>query len=65
MIVNKITHGFVIQQFDDHSGRCIAQDFIAGDNVEWETISGEPISCPENETYQPFEMVQPALNPAQ
>ena len=51
----KITYGYVVQTFSD-KGICIAQEFIAGDQVEYENINGEPIDCPESEQYQPFEM---------
>lgn len=62
MLINKITVGFVIQQYDDHTGRCIRQEFIAGDQVDYETIAGIPISPLDNENYQPFDMVQPLHN---
>ena len=57
MKFQKITHGFVIQNFDDE-GNCTGQEFIAGDQVEYEDEQGEPIHCPEY-NYQPFHMVQP------
>ena len=63
MLINKITIGFVIQRYDDHTGNCIGQEFIAGDQVDYETLSGEPITpldFTEIEQYQPFDMVQPA-----
>lgn len=34
MIVRKITTGFVVQEFDEETGRCLTQEFIAGDQVE-------------------------------
>jgi len=55
---NKVTTGFVIQKYSkDNSGkfRCTSQEFIAGDDVQFETIKGEPIESPEHE-YQPFNM---------
>jgi hypothetical protein len=55
MKFQKITHGFVIQTFED--GKCIDQEFIAGDDCEYEA-NGEPIEQPDY-TYQPFNMVQP------
>ena len=43
MIVRKITTGFVVQQFDSDTGRCISQEFVAGEQVEWEDQKGNPI----------------------
>ena len=56
MKVNKITHGFVVQKFED--GKCIDQEFIAGDECEYETDEGV-VEEPDNITYHPFDMVQP------
>jgi hypothetical protein len=53
----KITTGFVIQTFDDN-GDCTNQEFVAGDQVEYEDIDGEPFDVPADH-YQPFEMIQP------
>ena len=62
MVYNKITHGFVIQQFNN-VGECIGQEFVAGDIVEYETEYGDPINVmdmPKNgDKYFPFEMEQP------
>ena len=55
---NKITTGFVCQKYrKDESGKfvCIHQEFIAGDDVQFENVSGAPIENPEHE-YQPFNM---------
>ena len=63
---NKITIGYVIQVFDTNTKTCIKQEFIAGDQVEWETVTGQPYDCDEEEhsfvfeMYQPYEMVQPS-----
>ena len=61
-MINKITTGFVVQQFDD-KGRCIEQEFIAGDEVDWEDENGETIPIEDqpdsDEWYYPFEMKQP------
>ena len=54
---NKITPGFVVQQFNGTS--CIRQEFLAGDQVDFEDLNGEAISTPDNAAYQPFTMVQP------
>lgn len=60
MIYNKITVGFVSQQYDSETGKCIFQEFIAGDEIEYEDENGNPVEdFPENEEYFPFEMEQP------
>jgi len=53
----KITHGYVIQTYNDQ-GECLEQEFVAGD-VEWETHDGEPCDPIENHEYQKFHMIQP------
>lgn len=55
---NKITTGFVCQKFrKNESGKsvCIHQEFIAGDDVQFETLKGDPVEAPEHD-YQPFNM---------
>ena len=55
---NKITTGFVIQKYrKDMAGKftCIHQEFIAGDDVQFENLKGESIEVPEHE-YQQFNM---------
>ena len=61
-MVMKITTGFVIQDFDDE-GNFLGQEFIAGDQVDWETEEGESTVAPGGEwfEYQPFDMVQPVI----
>jgi hypothetical protein len=56
----KFVTGFVIQNYDTN-GKCTSQEFVAGDEVEWEDSNGEPISTPPHQ-YQPFNMVQPCPN---
>ena len=58
MTVNKVTTGFVIQRFDTETRQFVAQEFIAGDQVDFETEYGEPVES-FNE-YLPFEMKQPS-----
>ncbi len=53
----KITVGFVIQTYDD-SGDCIDQEFIAGDQVDWEDDEGNFIPTPVHND-QSFDMVHP------
>ena len=62
MAYQKITTGFVIQTFDD-DGWCMAQEFVAGDDVAYCTVSGDTLD--ENDTflagdeYCSFDMIQP------
>lgn len=62
MLFKKITVGFVIQTFND-AGECIGQEFIAGDQVDYETQDGEAINVMDmplgGNEYQSFDMVQP------
>ena len=55
---NKVTTGFVVQKFRKNSTckfTCVHQEFIAGDDVQFENLKGESIETPEHE-YQPFNM---------
>lgn len=55
----KITVGFVTQAFEkDSEGRfvCRHQEFIAGDQCDYEDPEGNPIEPPEHE-YQPYNMM--------
>jgi len=55
----KITTGFVIQDYDD-DGKCLSQEFVAGDDVTYEDEDGDIIFSPDiPEDYMPFDMVQP------
>ncbi len=71
MIINKITTGFVVQQYDTELQTWISQEFIAGEDVQYEyadLLSEYPNQDPAEmmnesndgtEPYLPFEMVQP------
>ena len=64
MIVRKITTGFVVQEFDAETGRCVSQEFVAGDQVEWEDRQGNAISDGDfgldlEGLYHPLEMKAP------
>jgi hypothetical protein len=67
MLIHKTTIGFVTQVYDTDSQRFIRQDFIAGDDVSYETPEGEPIAMPPSGVIQdhaydhhlPLEMKQP------
>ena len=55
---NKVTTGFVVQKYrNDGKGKfkCTHQEFIAGDEVQFENVKDESIEAPEHE-YQPFNM---------
>jgi hypothetical protein len=62
MLYAKITHGYVIQTFND-AGEPLSQMFVAGDPVEYETSDGDPINMMDmplgGREYLPFHMVQP------
>lgn len=65
MIVNKITNGYVIQQFDTDTQKFISQEFIAGDDHTYESEDGDfvdpkTMQIDGTEPYMPFEMLQPA-----
>jgi hypothetical protein len=55
----KITTGWVTQVFDPATGKCIGQEFTAGDTVEYEDETGKRLE-PDGEEYFPFDMIQPA-----
>ena len=57
--VLKITTGFVIQTYE--GTKCVAQEFVAGDPVDYEDEKGVPVIPIQNEEYQPFDMVQPEV----
>jgi len=62
MIINKITHGYVIQAYNTDTGKCESQEFVAGDECEYETADGDSFDIDASETeleYQPYNMEQP------
>ena len=65
MKINKITHGFVIQTWDTELNRWIDQQFVAGDQTEFEAVGSNRILDPADiwpdgpEPYLPFHMQQP------
>jgi len=64
-MLQKITTGYVVQDFDEKSGKCVDQYFIAGDGCEWvdsENNSGIYIDEPANIEYFPYNMIQPTPN---
>ena len=64
MLVNKVTSGFVIQVFDTELKRFISQEFVAGDDCQYEDKDGEQVDSEVlevdgKEAYLAFDMVQP------
>ena len=54
----KVTTGFVCQKYQqDESGRfvCVHQEFIVGDDVQYENVKGDAVIPPDH-AYQPFNM---------
>jgi hypothetical protein len=43
MRINKITVGYVSQTFDTDLGRFVSQEFVAGDQVDYEDQDGDPV----------------------
>jgi len=39
-ILRKITHGYVIQNFDEHAKKFVSQEFMIGDDPEYEDLFG-------------------------
>lgn len=67
MIISKITIGFVVQRFDTDRQDWVDQEFVAGDQCEYETEDGSPINVQDfidrvvarQEPYLQYDMVQP------
>jgi len=64
MIINKITTGYVVQSFDTETRKFLGQDFIASNEVNYETENGEPadeelFEKDGKEIYLPYNMEQP------
>ena len=55
MIVVKITYGFFSQIIDTEKKELVAQNFIAGDQVDWEDENGDHIEIDEDLDF-PFEI---------
>jgi len=65
MKINKTTCGFVIQTWDTDLQKWTGQEFVAGDQVEYEkagtfqTLTPAQIWPNQPEPYLPFQMQQP------
>jgi len=56
-MIRKFTVGSVVQDFDDN-GNLIFQEFIAGDQVDYEDEDGEAVDEPSAKSYHPMNMIQ-------
>jgi len=65
MKINKITYGFVAQQWDTELQKWTSQEFIAGEVEDYETEDGDPPGLSFEDALKmedeplSFEMVQP------
>jgi hypothetical protein len=64
MLVNKVMAGFVVQVFDTEKRRFVSQQFVAGDQCDYEDQDGNPVDrkaleADGKEAYLSFDMVQP------
>ena len=68
MRINKITTGFVVQTWDTDLNKWTGQEFLAGDQCEYElagtfrTLDPAEIWPNQPEPYLPFDMRQPDDN---
>jgi hypothetical protein len=44
MIINKVTVGFIVQQFDTEKRKFVSQQFIAEDDHVWEHSNGDQLT---------------------
>jgi len=59
--IKKITVGFVVQEYNPETGRWTGQEFVVGDQVDWEDEYGNPVDPPGNAPpAPPLDMVQPS-----
>ena len=62
MIVNKITHGYVIQKFDSETKEFLGQEFVSSFDVVFEDDRAEILEGYEDDDedyYRNYLMVQP------
>lgn len=65
MLIKKITTGFVTQTFDTETGEWVDQQFICGDQCDYEDEDANPVSYKlfqgkdGKEAYLPYEMKKP------
>jgi len=62
MKIKKITTGYVVQIIDSETGELESQEFVAGDQTDFEDEDGDTIDNPVNDSYFPYDMVQPVEN---
>jgi len=46
MIYTKFTHGYMLQVFDTEQGSFVRQEFVVGEDSQWEDEQAEPIDHP-------------------
>ena len=66
MLINKITVGWVTQTFDTEQKKFIRQEFLAGDQIDYEDTQGSAVNSnllivEGKEVYLTFDMVQPDI----
>jgi hypothetical protein len=49
----------VVQTYDTETKKWTGQEFIAGDQVDYEFYNGDPANPDDVTGYLPFDMVQP------
>lgn len=65
MLLRKVTTGFVVQVFDTKTKRFVSQEFVAGDECEYEDETGDQVESDMfegedgREVYLEYEMKQP------
>ena len=57
-MIRKVIVGFVVQDFNE-DGTLISQEFIAGDQVDYENEEGESVDEPSTSLYHPMNMIEP------
>ena len=65
MILTKTMPGLVVQKFDSETGRCLSQEFVAGNQVEWSDPKADRIEdgmygLDLESFYFPADMKQPS-----
>jgi hypothetical protein len=64
MLIEKVTHGYVVQRFDTETGQLVSQNFKASCDCDYEDTNGNPLDEGEDldialNLYHPFDMIQP------
>jgi hypothetical protein len=61
MLITKTTYGFVTQVFDSETKECIGQEFVSGDQIDFEDEDCESIydDVVTDELWYPYNMESP------